>query len=101
MLPHAVSPQVTGGVVICHPDFPVAIRIAREPTLADQELEHRAHRPDCLQDLSRVGERVGGAKKPTLSADETDDRAPVGREAPTTENTFVAGDYETRKCDSR
>lgn len=57
-----------------------------EPALADEELEHRAQRSDRLEHLPRICERVRRPEKAALAADETDNRAPVGREAPGSAN---------------
>jgi hypothetical protein len=62
VLLNPLSPQVAGPVVVDHPEFPVAVRIMSKPALADKELQHRPQRPDRLQDLLSIGQRVGRPK---------------------------------------
>ena len=82
VLLNPLSPQSTGSVVVCHPDFPVAVWIEREPALADEELQHRAQRPDRLQHLLSIGQRVGRPEKTALPTDQANDRAAMRREPP-------------------
>lgn len=66
----------------------------REPALADEELEHRANRPDRLQHLARVRERVSRTEEAALATDKTDDRAPVRREGTLAHAAFVPWNHE-------
>jgi len=83
VLPKPLSPQVAGGMVVCHPEFPVAVWAVCEPALADEEFQHRTQWADRFQHLSCVGERIRGAEKPALASNETDNRAAIGREPST------------------
>ena len=81
-------------MVLRHPEFPVEIWIVREPALADEELQHRAQWPDRFQHLPSIGKRVRGAEKTALAADETDNRAAMGREGPPPQAALEARDHE-------
>ena len=93
MFVEPLSPQVAGGMVVRHPEFPVAVWVLGEPALADEELQHRAQRTDRFQHLPCVGERVNGTQKAALAADETDNRAPMGREGPSPQMALECGDH--------
>jgi hypothetical protein len=49
-----------------------------QPALADEELQHRAQRPDRFQRLASIGERVGGTEKTALATDKAHNRAMTG-----------------------
>ena len=50
MLANPLAPQVASGMILLYPELPVALWVMREPPLADEELEHRAQRPDRLKE---------------------------------------------------
>src|ERR1035441_521874 len=81
-------------MVLRHPEFPVEVWIVREPALADEELQHRAQWPNRFQHLLTIGERVRGAEKSALAADEADNRAAMGREGPPPRAALEAQDHE-------
>jgi hypothetical protein len=69
-------------MVLRHSEFPVEVWIVREPALAGQTLQHRAHWSNRFQHLLTIGERVRGAEKSALAADGNDNRVVMGRETP-------------------
>src|SRR5690348_13988463 len=77
-----------------HPELPVAVWIARDPALTDEELQHRAQWPDRFQHLPSIGERVYGTKKTALATDKTNNRSAMGREAPPPQAALETRDHE-------
>jgi hypothetical protein len=85
---------IASGMILLHPELPVAVWIKRKPALADKELEHRAQRTDRLKDLARVSECVCGPEEAALATDEADDRAAVPRDSPPSQTALGAADQE-------